>query len=1244
MGQAAGNYIGLLRAKRDEEINEFAQSRNRAQTYLRTCKPDYIKTAKEDILLGLKPVDDDDEESDSDASNPFQESESSSDPAEDLGDGGGKARTEEQEKEKEDSRKMKEQATLKLVEERKALLVAASKGQRRKVQQFCASKTGNINYRDRHGRSALYLAAEKGQPRALEALLKAQAKVENPNENGWTPLHAATFHGQVTCMDELILSGAADLNAKDNYECTPLILAASSPKLYLTDLVSKADRKKLVPVRNEILEFERKQGKKKEELSLKNVPPEEWWTHYPTRLELIVINRLLLAPGKVGAKRCVIDQYDKKQRTPLMYAARFGRTYAVSRLLAAKADQQRKDRDGRTPIMSAASNEHYETVELLLMAGSTVNCTDHFFSTPLHGALEKGDEPMTKLLLEASASVNVYDCEGRTPILLAMDQKNRRLFAEIVNKRSNLDVLDKRGWNVVIYAIESGMLKEIEPLLSKLGDRAKLILRNVDPEGKNSMHHAVDLEDMRQAEKDVDIICRLDSEAAIYGDCNGDTPIHYAAQSGRLDILRMLVKDMQYADRDNDRGETPLHYAAHSGHLACVVALVDCRNREPLCDAGIVDKTGRSLLMHACVSGHLDLCNMLLQNREGDHPYMKLPQLDVNHQDTMGVTALSTAAREGQWHLLPSLVIAGANLMAKDNDGFTALHWAATEDEALCTSCLMDLAADPDSIDAKGWTSLMHAVARGCDEVVRVLVDCGTNLDVRNWDGDTAIQICARRRDAKELVQITTDILTDGMLEIDNPARHSIEAKGHFVVSVLDALDLYMEGKVGEMNTYVCLQLRTMRGGSPFVAFTSCVKASPSPEWHEVFRFDTENLDPSACLVAWVIAAPGDDDDQIIAGAEHGLSEEQLQKLKQAHLRSGVPLVKNQPDFNTAMQTAFNRLTKKADRNEDQEVARLRKLAMAQSRGCEPTMDLVVPAGRAHMTMEQRRWEDVSNLRALLERSGCEIQDPLVPRTHLPLGCVVMRFRQLREAVWGLEPVQISRTLRLNCRGNLRLELDFRPTFFKPKTDPRVVQMSSQEEEEIYSVRPLDPEDDSFDGLALLQESKGNMADPMKKQLEDYNRFKKGRGDPYKLYRRYKQVMQWSSDMIETAEEEQILLRERKHKFEKRTKPPEGEEQPTWQKRLTSAGEAGRVYALDAAERYKQQQKTRKDRSDAMDRPVGAPPPPPPPAKTQKENIAAIVKQRQPQFTYNPDDLPTDWPKLKVEPWMQDLLETSRFM
>merc|ERR1719183_3392690 len=70
------------------------------------------------------------------------------------------------------------------------------------------------------------------------------------------------------------------------------------------------------------------------------------------------------------------------------------------------------------------------------------------------------------------------------------------------------------------------------------------------------------------------------------------------------------------------------------------------------------------------------------------------------------------------------------------------------------------------------------------------------------------------------------------------------------------------------------------------------------------------------------------------------------------------------------------------------------------------------------------------NLRQTLQRTGCDIQEPLVPRTHMPVGCVIARFRHLRQAVWGTDPTVMNRRMRMACKGGLCIEIDFRPRYF----------------------------------------------------------------------------------------------------------------------------------------------------------------------------------------------------------------------
>jgi ankyrin repeat protein len=60
---------------------------------------------------------------------------------------------------------------------------------------------------------------------------------------------------------------------------------------------------------------------------------------------------------------------DKDDRTPLHFAAAFGKKDVVELLLANKADVNAKDKDGDTPLQAAAARGHTDVVELLRRQG-----------------------------------------------------------------------------------------------------------------------------------------------------------------------------------------------------------------------------------------------------------------------------------------------------------------------------------------------------------------------------------------------------------------------------------------------------------------------------------------------------------------------------------------------------------------------------------------------------------------------------------------------------------------------------------------------------------------------------------------------------------------------------------------------------------------------------------------------------------------------------------------------------------
>lgn len=87
------------------------------------------------------------------------------------------------------------------------------------------------------------------------------------------------------------------------------------------------------------------------------------------------------------------------------------------------------------------------------------------------------------------------------------------------------------------------------------------------------------------------------------------------------------------------------------------------------------------------------------------------------------------------------LKVDGIDVQAKDNNGFTALHWAAWSGMPATSYLLIKAGLDVNQQENNGFTPLMLAALRGNAEVVRLLLQMGADVSLRNAEGLTAEQL-----------------------------------------------------------------------------------------------------------------------------------------------------------------------------------------------------------------------------------------------------------------------------------------------------------------------------------------------------------------------------------------------------------------------------------------------------------------------------------------------------------------------
>jgi len=203
-----------------------------------------------------------------------------------------------------------------------------------------------------------------------------------------------------------------------------------------------------------------------------------------------------------------------------------------------------------------------------------------------------------------------------------------------------------------------------------------------------------------------------------------DLPLHSAAGTGQLEVIRYLVEAGAEVDAGDSDGSTPLHVAALRGHLACVDFLI-----EKGADIAYQDRNGAWSLSFAVSGGKEEVIARLIE--------FGAP-LDLRTEN--GLTLLHYAALRG----MTGLIACGADVNTVDNWERSPLWMTAGNGNTAMVQALLEAGADPDRANVFGETPLQRATREGHAEIITVLVEAGAGLDDREARcGRTALHFAA---------------------------------------------------------------------------------------------------------------------------------------------------------------------------------------------------------------------------------------------------------------------------------------------------------------------------------------------------------------------------------------------------------------------------------------------------------------------------------------------------------------------
>lgn len=128
------------------------------------------------------------------------------------------------------------------------------------------------------------------------------------------------------------------------------------------------------------------------------------------------------------------------------------------------------------------------------------------------------------------------------------------------------------------------------------------------------------------------------------------------------------------------------------------------------------------------------------------------PQTKVEVRNDKDESPLMLAALKGHLALVKKLVERDADV---NKTGWTALHYAASGGHTQVIDFLLENSAYIDAESPNGTTPLMMAAMYGSPESVKLLIQAGADLNVKNMVGMTALDFAVRadRQNSKELIE-----------------------------------------------------------------------------------------------------------------------------------------------------------------------------------------------------------------------------------------------------------------------------------------------------------------------------------------------------------------------------------------------------------------------------------------------------------------------------------------------------------
>jgi ankyrin repeat protein len=611
---------------------------------------------------------------------------------------------------------------------------------------------------DESGSTPLHYACRKGYHVIVALLLKAGARGNVLNHDGYSPFACALDGGYKGIAELLLTSGCAfdGGEAKRGFTC-----------------IHYAAYHGLTGILTTLLEKYTKDPNSK-------TSPEGWTpVHMAAQEGHFESVKLLLEAGGLP------DLCNSNGVTPLHSASLHGRLDIVKlffqlypNLNPSPRTGEGSESHGSTPLNSAARNGHLRVFNYLKLK-EPIPVSDEKGNLPIHMAALNGHLSIVSQFRDAT-TYNCLNKNGRSPLHLAALQGHFEIFTYLKNLGA-LSQADNSGCLPIHLAALNGHLSIVKLFVGSSHINAWTKSATLPIHFAASNGHLETLKWLRA------------NGSENNPDEDGQFPIHLAANGGHAAILREYLdsSEKENVHLANNRGWLPIHLVAFDGYIEAAKALkdlganIDAKSEPDRESKGAVKSYPWTALQIAVSNGREALAGYFIQ--EG---------ANLSNTGPRGEGLIHQVARSGCKELFIWLEKRGHDRWLTDSENNTPLHYGAFSKSSdivneYIRKSTPEQPVNLDITNIYGLTPLISAITteEPCVDNVQVLISAGASVNTRTLTGFTPLMLAVRGGNEvilNTILELNVDVTAADYISHSTALHYAAERNGAACPRLLD--------------------------------------------------------------------------------------------------------------------------------------------------------------------------------------------------------------------------------------------------------------------------------------------------------------------------------------------------------------------------------------------------------------------------------------------------------------------------